>query len=162
MKSIFLMIMMIVSCQANSVDKSRTAYIDKIHNVHYIEKDGKDITLTKSGKSEQLKIASDGTVLAWLEGDLRVQESGEKIFNDLIIFSHGRKQSITCYPLIRSFWFWKNGTRIAIDCGGRHFAGKETLYDVTTLKAIDSFDQDKVPTEERPSWSESSDHFEDE
>jgi hypothetical protein len=52
-----------------------------------------------------------------------------------------------------------NGNRIAIDCGGLHFAGREILYDVKTLKELDSFDQMTVPTNKRPTWSLSSDNF---
>ena len=58
---------------------------------------------------------------------------------------------------IREFWFWKDGSRIAIDCGGSHFAGRELLYDSATLKQLDSFDQAVVPLGKRPEWSSSRD-----
>ncbi len=55
--------------------------------------------------------------------------------------------------IICGYWFWKKGTHVATDCGGIHFAGIETLYDVNTLKEVDSFDQAQVPVEKRPEWS---------
>jgi hypothetical protein len=51
------------------------------------------------------------------------------------------------------------GKRIGIDCGGTHFAGREILYDVKTLKQIDAFDQADVSTNKRPEWSASRDNF---
>lgn len=161
MKWMLATLIILMSLQVNANAPSKEIYLDKNNNVHIIAFNGKDKLLTRNGRSNSLKVTENGLVAAWLEGDKNVTEDNEKIFTELIIYKNGRKRSITCQPIIRDFWFWRMGSRIAIDCGGRHFAGREFLYDVETLKVIDSFDQGSVPMEKRPSWSESSDHFED-
>lgn len=75
--------------------------------------------------------------------------------DEVRLYRNGRTRSIKCGPFIREFWFWQDGARIAIDCGGSHFAGREILYDSATLKQLDSFDQAEVPLERRPEWSSS-------
>jgi hypothetical protein len=73
---------------------------------------------------------------------------------ELMIYRSGKIRSIKCTPLIRDYWFWMNGSQIAIDCGGRHFAGHETLYDTKTMRELSSFDEAEVPLEKRPNWSD--------
>jgi len=85
---------------------------------------------------------------SWIaEGDIGPESE------ELAIYHRGKITSIKCSPFIRDYWFWKNGRQVAIDCGGRHFAGREILYDIENLKEISSFDQNKVLLEKRPDWS---------
>ena len=72
---------------------------------------------------------------------------------ELVIYQSGKISSLECHPFIRDYWFRKNGSQIAIDCGGRHFAGTETLYDIKTARKISSFYEGDVPLEKRPDWS---------
>jgi hypothetical protein len=50
-------------------------------------------------------------------------------------------------------WFLRDGNQVAIDCGGKHFAGREILYDTRTGKELASFDEADVPMNQRPQWS---------
>ncbi|NVM78192.1 hypothetical protein FHW83_004016 [Duganella sp. SG902] len=86
----------------------------------------------------------DGKSAAWQVKD-----------DEIRLYRNGETRSLKCGPFIREFWFWKDGSQIAIDCGGSHFAGREILYDSATLKQLDSFDQAVVPLEKRPEWSSS-------
>jgi hypothetical protein len=138
----------------------KAVYLDDARNVHIVTLSEKDIRATKSGNLTDVKLSPDGKTVTWLV------KHGEPADNDavlgaskLIIYRNGHTKSINCEPFIRAYWFWLKGTRIAVDCGGSHFAGTEKLYDVATLRQIDSFDQRSVAAESRPVWSESSDHF---
>jgi hypothetical protein len=115
---------------------------------------GHDLQITKTGDATSLKIATNNEIAAWLvmnkwiaEGDTEPQSEELKIYQNWVV------KSIKCSLFIRDFWFWLNGNKIAIDCGGRHFAGWEILYDTKSLKKIASFDQNEVPSEKRPDWS---------
>lgn len=132
----------------------RRAYLDKKNNVHVVNTLGNDLQITKTGGATSLKIATNNEIAAWLvinkwiaEGDSEPQSEELKIYQNREI------KSIKCSLFIRDFWFWLNGKKIAIDCGGRHFAGWEILYDTKSLKKIASFDQNEVPSEKRPDWS---------
>jgi hypothetical protein len=81
------------------------------------------------------------------EGDDRPQS--EK----LMIYRDGKSASIKCDPFVRDYWFWERGAQVVVDCGGRHFAGLEMLYDTRTLKVLATLDQGKVPLENRPGWA---------
>lgn len=161
MKSAFVAFVISATLQINTSAYSQKIYLDDGNNVHIVASTGKNELLTRNGRSRNLKVTADGRIAAWLEGDRNIADDNEKDSSRLIVYKNGRKRSIDCQPIIRDFWFWRMGSRIAIDCGGRHFAGREYLYDVDTLKVIDSFDQGLVSMEKRPIWSESSKNFED-
>jgi len=133
----------------------RKVYLDSKRNVHIINEHGRDTQITNKGNANLLKLAANRETVAWLvmntwtaEGD---DEPGSE---ELIIYRNGNRSSLKCMPFIRDYWFWMNGSQIAIDCGGRHFAGREILYDAKTMREISSFDESKVPLEKRPGWSD--------
>ena len=132
----------------------RNAYLDKNQNVHIVTSHGHHVQLTTKRNATSLEIAPNNETVAWLvinnwiaEGDV------EPGLEELAIYHNKKIATIKCRPFIRDYWFWKNGSQIAIDCGGRHFAGTEILYDTKTLKEISSFYQGDVPVEKRPDWS---------
>ena len=148
-----------LSGAALAVNLSRV-YLDKAHNVHLVTAEGSDRRLTATGHRAKPLLSADDEIVAWVvihpwiaPGDTQPGAS------ELQVFRQGRTRSIKCEPFIRDFWFLQKGKKIAIDCGGSHFAGREILYDIYSLKEIESFSQATVPTEKRPSWSISSDQF---
>jgi hypothetical protein len=103
-----------------------------------------------------LKLAPDNETVAWLAlNTWKAEGDGRPGSEELVIYRNGKLASIKCTPFIRDYWFWQNGSQIAIDCGGRHFAGRELLYDTRTLRELASFDQAEVQLEKRPDWSNS-------
>ncbi|WP_147328209.1 MULTISPECIES: hypothetical protein [unclassified Duganella] len=129
-------------------------YIDKSANVHVIYSNGKEKKLTKVGRATQAELSKDKRTAAWLientwtaEGDVGPGSSNLTVYRD------GRFLHIECQPFIRDYWFWEDGRKIGIDCGGRHFAGTLTLYDVRTGKIIESIFQPNVPYEKLPAWA---------
>lgn len=132
----------------------RKVYLDVKHNVHIVTGHGRHLQLTDKKNAMSLKIAPDHETAAWLvmngwtiEGDAGPESE------ELAIYRDGKIATVICRPFIRDYWFWENGGQVAIDCGGRHFAGREILYDVKTLKEVASFYEGAVPLEKRPDWS---------
>lgn len=133
----------------------RKVYLDGKQNVHIIDDRGRDTQITNKGNANLLKLASDRETVAWLVMNTWTVEGDDGPgFEELIIYRNGKRSSLKCTPFIRDYWFWMNGTRIAIDCGARHFAGREILYDTKTMRELASFDESKVPLEKRPDWSD--------
>jgi len=136
----------------------KETYLDKKNNVHVITGNGRHQQITHMGNARKLKLANDGNTVAWLVMNAWVAEGDIKPGSEeLVIYRDGKAASIKCTPFIRDYWFWQNGEKIAIDCGGRHFAGREILYDTRTLKELATFDQAEVPLEKRPDWSNGDD-----
>lgn len=132
----------------------KKVYLDQKNNVHLITGDGKHHQVTNKGNAALLKLAPDNETVAWLVLNTWKAEGDNKPGSEeLAIYRKGKHSSIKCSPFIRNYWFWSNGKQIAIDCGGRRFAGREILYDAITLKELASFDQANIPLEERPRWS---------
>lgn len=134
--------------------------MDAAKNVHVVTSTGKDIKVTTGGHRAQPALFSDGEAAAWLV--LHKEDATEEKDlggSELEIYRLGQIRSIKCEPFIRDYWFYKKGSSIAIDCGGSHFAGREILYDVKTLKEVDRFDQSRIPPEKRPSWSMTGDNY---
>jgi hypothetical protein len=132
----------------------RKAYLDQQENVHVITSDGKDQKLTYKGHAASLKLAPDNRTIGWLVLNTWTAEGDDGPQSEkLMIYHDGKLASIECGPFIRDYWFWKRGAQVVIDCGGRHFAGREILYDTRTMKEIASLDQAKVPLENRPDWA---------
>jgi hypothetical protein len=132
----------------------RKAYLDQQKNVHVITTAGKDRTLTHKGNADSLKQAPDNRTIAWLVLNTWTAEGDDgPESEELMIYRDGKLASIKCDPFIRNYWFWQRGAQVAIDCGGRRFAGREILYDTRTLKEVASLDQAKVPLEKRPDWA---------
>lgn len=101
-----------------------------------------------------MKFAPDNETVAWLAMNTWVAEGHtEPQSEELKIYKNGLIRSIKCPLFIRDHWSWQNGSQIAIDCGGRHFAGWKILYDVTSLRAIATVDEAQVPLEKRSDWS---------
>lgn len=138
----------------SNAEKLKQVYLDDKQNVHIVTARGHHIQVTNKKNSSEVKLAPDKETVAWLvlnnwtaEDDIRPGSE------ELVIYSSGKVKSIKCRPFIRDYWFWKNGNQVAIDCGGRHFAGREILYDSKTLKEVSRLDQNDVPLEKRPDWS---------
>ncbi|WP_154668166.1 hypothetical protein [Pseudoduganella violaceinigra] len=148
-----------VACSSAYAGSLANAYIDDARNVHVVTAAGKDLQLTSDRQAKKVRLSAEGESVAWLVAP-PADAGDEEGPAELRIYSRGRTRSIKCEPVIRDFWFWKQGSHIAIDCGGTHFAGREILYNVRSLKKITSFDQAEVPVEQRPKWSASSEQFE--
>jgi len=151
------MLMINICAKSNSLDVIRRAYVDGIKNVHIVFNDGHDIKITKIRRMANVTLSPDKRTVAWLvlntwiaEGDT-VPQSGK-----LAIYKNGKTRYIECGPFIRDYWFWMQGRQIATDCGGMHFAGTLTLYDIDTLRDIASFYQPDIPEDKQPAWSKSS------
>lgn len=145
-------IALVVGCSTANAGNLVKAYADKARNVHVVTASGKDIRLTKDRRADDVRLAPDGESASWLELAYFAAD-GREWPTELHVYHGGRTRSTKCGLIIREYWFWKNGTHVAIDCGGLHFAGLETLYEVRTMKEVDSFDQAEVPVEKRPEWS---------
>jgi hypothetical protein len=130
------------------------AHIDERGNVVVTREDGRVLVLTSDGGYDEASVSKNNRTVAWI----RTTQWESTLF----IYRDGAIKKIKGDPFIRGFWFVDGGSRIGIDSGGMHFAGIEYLYDVATLKKLDSVNQSKTPTAERPSWSNSSDKFKDE
>ncbi|MFC0253486.1 hypothetical protein [Massilia consociata] len=160
MKTTYQLILFIllatVTVQADA-EAFKKVYLDQKNNVHLITREGKRQQVTTKGNAALLKLAPDNETVAWLVLNAW-KADGDDIpgSEELAIYRKGKQISIKCTPFIRDYWFWAGGKQIAIDCGGRRFAGREILYDATTLKELASFDQANVPLDKRPDWS--SDH----
>jgi hypothetical protein len=136
----------------------KDAYVDDGGNVHVVTAAGKDLRV--GARASGAKVAPDGDSAAWMVmAAAPAQGESEAGSNEVRVYRDGKSRAIKCEPFIRDFWFWKKGSRIAIDCGGSHFAGREILYDTKSLKLLESFNQADVPVEKRPDWSSSSDRY---
>lgn len=125
----------------------RQVYLDAKRQVHVVDGAGKPRQLTSRGRNRDVRLSDDGASAAWLSDDDTAR---------LFIYRAGRTRSIACEPFIREYWYPQAG-RIAIDCGGAHFAGREILYDSSTLRQLESYDQGQLAPALRPAWSASRD-----
>jgi hypothetical protein len=108
---------------------------------------GKVITVREKYPVRDARVAPNGMAAAWL----LIDEEAEAA--TLVVYLKGKRRTVQCNQLIREYWFWEQGGKIAYDCGGRHFAGNEVLFDTRTLKEIARFHQADIPIEKRPAWS---------
>ena len=146
-----------VTANANAETVKR-AYLDKKQNVHVVTENGRNVRVSNKGGAAFLKTAPDKKAIAWLVMNDWVAEGDDKPgAEELVIYRDGKTASIKCSPFIRDYWFWQNGNKIVIDCGGRRFAGREILYDTRTLEELDNLDQAEIPYEKRPAWSSGND-----
>jgi hypothetical protein len=126
--------------------------------VRVLTTSGKTITVRERYPARDARVAPDGMAAAWLLVDETLEEpAGETGAATLVVYSKGKRRTVPCQQLIRDYWFHAQGQQIAYDCGGRHFAGNEVLFDTRTLKEIARFNQADVPVDQRPSWSSSAD-----
>ncbi len=117
---------------------------------------GQTIKMRENYVVHDARVAPDGMTAAWLLQDVVTDEStNERGASTLVVYRAGKRRTLSCGQLIREYWFYQQGQQIAYDCGGRHFAGNEVLFDTRTLKELARFHQAEVPTEKRPSWSSS-------
>lgn len=135
-------------------------YIDKSKNVHAIDSNGKTVKLTKDGEAIRSALSEDKSTAAWLKQNNWIAE-GDRLAGSsrLYVYRNGKTNLIECNPFIREYWFWQGGKQVGIDCGGRHFAGTLSLYDVKTGKEIESFFQSDIPEGQRPAWSMSGPNY---
>lgn len=143
---------LIANAHSETINK---VYLDSQRNVHIINMHGRDLRITNEGNAGSLKLSPDRLTVAWLVMNTWTAEGDdEPSSEELVIYRDGKLGSLKCTPFIRDYWFWKNGSQVAIDCGGRRFAGSETLYDTKTMRQLASFDEAEVPLEKRPDWSD--------
>ena len=145
-------ITILAACSNAGAGNLVKAYADKANNVHVVTASGKDLKLTSDGRAADVRLAPDGASASWLSLSYFAAD-GRKWPTRLHVYHGGRTRLAECGGIIREYWFWKGGTHVATDCGGLHFAGIETLYQVGTMMEVDSFDQAEVPLEKRPEWS---------
>lgn len=156
-QSLCALILVLFTSQAQAEELKRV-YLDKKNNVHLQTKQGQDRQITHKGNASMLKLAPDSETVAWLVMNAWIAEGDDKPGSEeLVIYRNGKASSIKCGPFIRDYWFWQNGSQVAIDCGGRRFAGREVLYDTETLRKLETIDQAEVPVDKRPDWSNGSD-----
>ncbi|KQV42948.1 MULTISPECIES: hypothetical protein [unclassified Duganella] len=148
-------IALVIGCSTASAGSLAKAYADKSNNVHVVTASGKDIKLTTDRRADDVRLAPDGESATWLVLSYFAAD-GRKWPTELHVYHAGRTRSSKCGLIIREYWFWKDGSHVATDCGGLHFSGIETLYELRTMKEVDSFDQAEVPVEKRPEWSTAS------
>lgn len=134
----------------------KQVYVDDRNNVHVVFPNEKEKRVTSNGLVSGVKFSPNKRTAMWLvpnqwiaEGD--VSPGGSR----LAVYHAGKLKHLSCEPFIRSYWFWMDGEQIAIDCGGRHFAGTLILYDTASLRKIDSIFQPDIPEEMRPDWARS-------
>lgn len=136
-------------------------------DIQQVHASGKHVTLVMTGGDSRkvreryavrdARVAPDGMASAWLLADIVLEEpAGEVGASTLVVYRKGKRRTLPCGQLIREYWFVENGRKIAYDCGGRHFAGNEVLFDIRTLKEIARFHQTDVATNKRPAWSATS------
>lgn len=143
-------------CYASNTGNSsvQAIYVDKTNNVHLVFRDGRDRKISSGGNAASATLAPDNRYAAWLVLNARADEGDAGAgASRLAVYRHGRLRYIKCEPFIRDYWFWMEGKQIAIDCGGRHFAGTLILHDADTLQAVASIVQADVPEDQRPAWS---------
>lgn len=141
-----------------NAESIKKAYLDQNSNVHVITSDGTHRKITHKGNSSMLKLAPDKESVTWLVlNTWKADDDDKPGSEELAIYRNKKTISIKCTPFIRDYWFWKNGSQIAVDCGGRRFAGREILYDINTLRELADFDQADVSLEKRPDWSKNDD-----
>ena len=143
------------ACFAAYAGNLSKAYADKANNVHVVTASGKNVKLTSDRRADDVRLSPDGESASWLALSYFAAD-GRKWPTELFVYHAGRTRSVKCGGIIREYWFWKGGTHVATDCGGLHFAGIETLYEVSSMKEVDRLDQAEVPVEKRPEWSTAS------
>ena len=129
------------------------------HKVEIATSTGKHIIVREKYPVREVRIAPNGMAATWLLEDISMEPSDEKGSGTLVVYRKGKRRAISCGQLIRDYWFWEKGQKIAYDCGGRHFASNEVLFDIRTLKELERFHQAEVPPKKRPAWSASGDEF---
>lgn len=138
----------LVSLCANVYSKDvaiEKAYLNERKNVIVVTASGKLIQITNVGKCDDPEISQDQiTVAAQCDG-----RDGSSVW----LFRNGRAKQIKGDPYIRGFRFIDGGAKIAVNKGGLHFAGREYLYDVSTLKVLDQFSEADTPPEKVPPWA---------
>jgi hypothetical protein len=135
------------------------AFLDIQNNVHVTDNTGKEFLLTTDGNVSELRISPNGKTVAWRKDKKNSTQANTNSEDEIFIYRNRSIRSIMCEPTIRDYWFWMGGEKIALDCGGTHFAGRELLYDTSTLRLLEHFDQADLPMENRPNWSQSSNNF---
>jgi hypothetical protein len=121
------------------------AYINHRGNVVLVGTNGRETVVTSKGGCERIEVAKDHRSVAWSKSTKR----GSAVF----IYRDGVVRKIDGDPFVGGFWFVDGGRWIALESGGMHFAGWESLYDVATLKRLAEFNQSTTPATDRPYWS---------
>lgn len=112
---------------------------------------GKVIIVRETYPVREVRMAPDRMAVAGLLADVALEEpAGEVGAATLVLYRKGKRRTVACSVFIRDYWFWQQGQKIADDCGGRHFAGDEVLFDTRTLREIDRFSQAEVAVDKRP------------
>lgn len=122
------------------------AYLDQKKNLYALTGSGKVIRITHHGKCLAPEVSDDQKTVAAECDDVK---DGSSVW----LFHAGRVRRIKGEPFIRGFKFIQGGAKIAVDKGGLHFAGREYLYEVPSLRLLDAFNQATTPFDELPEWA---------
>jgi len=153
-KLILLLLLFILSSETFAKNVIKKIYVDKNNNFHVIEENGRDTQLSKRGKAIRIALSQDRKTAAWATYQLdKADNEDESSASRLTVYRNRGKHDIDCLPFLREYWFWEEGEKIAVYCGGLHFAGTYFLYDSTTGLLLESFYQTDIPEEKRPAWS---------
>ena len=155
MKKIISIFLMLSTTNCHAIHSYlKNVYIDNEKNVHIISAEGRDEKISKSGDAADATLSPDKRSAAWRVLTAWIAEGDtEPGASQLAIYRDGQLRHIKCEPFIRDYWFWMQGRLVAIDCGGRHFAGTQSLYDIDTLRMLESFFQPDIPEDRHPVWS---------
>lgn len=156
MKRYRIVVLATLMLPAEACAADYTAALARGNHVQLLTTAGKTINVRENYLIRDARIAPDGMAAAWLLLDVAADERlSEHGASTLVIYTGGGRRTLVCSQLIREYWFHAQGREIAYDCGGRHFAGNEVLFDTRTLTEKARFHQAEIPIGRRPAWSSS-------
>ncbi len=141
--------------QLRESEQIEKAYIDSKENVHFIERSGKDVQMTRDGRCEDLKIDIAHQVVGWVHRATVEDEKGEVLEEyraEIVVYQKfHNKKVITTEQTIWSWKFWENGKKVAFGKGPTHGGCIFELYDLERGLAIDKCD--KTDSTQCQSWA---------
>jgi hypothetical protein len=136
-------------------EQIKTAFIDSKENVHFIDRSGKDVQITRDGRCEDLKIDKACQVVGWVHRGTVENEKGnvlEEFRAEIVVYQKGHdKKIISTEQTIWRWKFWENGKKIAFGKGPKHGGCKFALYDLNSGLVIDECN--KTDSTQCPSWA---------
>lgn len=141
--------------QLRESEQIEKAFIDSKANVHFIDRLGKDVQMTRDGRCEDLKIDKAHQVVGWVHRATVEDEKGkvlEEYRAEIVVYQKGRDNKIiSTEQTIWGWKFWENGKKIAFGKGPAHGGSTFVLYDLESGHAIDKCD--KTDSTQCPSWA---------
>jgi hypothetical protein len=131
-----------------------SASVDADGNIHVRSPAGVDQRITDDGHYDAPLLAANGAIVAWRRSFNAINIEDDHGELGALYLYDGTTRVLHCEPVLRDFWFVRDGAQVGIDCGGLHFAGIERLHNAKTLVEVDRFDQSEIPFEQRPDWAD--------